>query len=260
MAYSKPSDCANVSAVGNEDWREVDHAFYTKDQMLAVKATHVPAVTTWDKAAEGGVKLVRLFFDIGSGYKFGPISETKLLRRIVFLETVAGIPGIVAGTLRHLRSLRRIENDMGWIQTLLDEAENERMHLLVFREVQQPSMFMKATVAISQLVAWNAFFAFYLVSPSACHRFVGYIEEEAVHTYTTAIEALRSGNLPTWTNKPCPQSGIEYWGLPQNATMEDLLLAVRADEAHHRDVNHSFADLQEDEPNPFLPRKLKSTP
>ena len=34
--------------------------------------------------------------------------------------------------LRHMRSLRTMERDHGWIHTLLEEAENERMHLLTF--------------------------------------------------------------------------------------------------------------------------------
>ena len=46
----------------------------------------------------------------------------KWLLRIVFLETVAGVPGMVAGMLRHMRSLRRMERDRGWIHTLLEEA------------------------------------------------------------------------------------------------------------------------------------------
>jgi hypothetical protein len=228
--------------------------------MENVQQTHVVPKYRWDKAAFAGTKLVRLFFDIGSGYSFGPITEKKLLRRIVFLETVAGIPGMVAGSLRHLKSLRRIEKDMGWIQTLLDEAENERMHLLVFQEISRPSLLMRATVTVSQMIAWNAFFAFYMVAPSACHRFVGYVEEEAVHTYTTAIELLEKGGLPDWVDMPCPAAGIEYWRLPKDAQMLDLLKAVRADEAHHRDVNHMFADLKETDPNPIHKRIVPATP
>jgi hypothetical protein len=98
---------------------------------------------------------VRFFFDIGSGYAFGAINEKKLLRRIIFLETVAGIPGMVAGSIRHLRSLRRIQRDMGWIHTLLEEAENERMHLLAFKQVltKEPGILMKSTVWVSQVLS-----------------------------------------------------------------------------------------------------------
>lgn len=248
--------------IGNEEWRNVpdgDH-WYSKVEVESVQQTHLEPRTGWDKAAYSGVRLIRLFFDVGSGYAFGPVTEKKLLRRIVFLETVAGVPGMVAASLRHLKSLRRIQADQGWIQTLLDEAENERMHLMVFKELANPGLLMRSTVAVSQLIAWNAFFGFYLISPSACHRFVGFIEEEAVHTYTGAIELLRAGKLPQFENMSCPQSGIEYWGLDKDAKMLDLLLAVRADEAHHRDVNHALASIKETDPNPFLPRDLKKTP
>jgi hypothetical protein len=51
--------------------------------------------------------------ELDSGYSFGPINEHKFLRRVIFLETVAGIPGMVAGALRHLNSLRNMKRDNG---------------------------------------------------------------------------------------------------------------------------------------------------
>lgn len=45
----------------------------------------------------------------------------------VLSPLAAGVPGMVAGMLRHLHSLRRMERDHGWIHTMLEEAENERM-------------------------------------------------------------------------------------------------------------------------------------
>ena len=72
-------------------------------------------------------RAIRFNFDWMSGYSFGKLTESKALTRIVFLETVAGVPGSVAGTLRHLASLRRMRRDGGWINTLMAEAENERM-------------------------------------------------------------------------------------------------------------------------------------
>jgi hypothetical protein len=43
-----------------------------------------------------------------------------------------------AGMIRHLRSLRTMKRDHGWIPTLLEEAENERMHLMTFIKIKQP--------------------------------------------------------------------------------------------------------------------------
>ena len=65
------------------------------------------------------------------------------------------------------------------IHTLLAEAENERMHLLSFITIRQAGLFMRLTILLAQGVMWNAFFLSYLISPKACHRFVGYLEEEA---------------------------------------------------------------------------------
>jgi hypothetical protein len=35
----------------------------------------------------------------------------------------------------------------------------------------------------------NLYLASYILSPKSCHSFVGYLEEEAVKTYTRAIKA-----------------------------------------------------------------------
>eukprot|EP01015_Nassula_variabilis_P000586 TRINITY_DN1030_c0_g1_i1.p1 TRINITY_DN1030_c0_g1~~TRINITY_DN1030_c0_g1_i1.p1 ORF type:complete len:118 (+),score=26.11 TRINITY_DN1030_c0_g1_i1:2-355(+) len=88
----------------------------------------------------------------------------------------------------------------------------------------------------------------YLISSSCAHRFVGYLEEEAVKTYTHCIKELDEGKLPHWTNLNAPQDAIKYWGLDQNAKFRDVLIAVRADECMHREVNHHFADINPESP------------
>ena len=93
---------------------------------------------------------MRRMFDLVTGY--GPdMNMKKWLRRIVFLETVAGVPGMVGGMLRHLRSLRSMKRDHGWIHTLLEEAENERMHLLTFLQLRQPGILFRSTVILTQV-------------------------------------------------------------------------------------------------------------
>lgn len=62
-------------------------------------------------------------------------------------------------------------------------------------------------------------------------------QEEAVKTYTRAIDDLRSGKLPAWERLRAPEIAINYWRLPEDATMVDVLLAVRADERSHEYVN-----------------------
>ena len=41
-----------------------------------------------------------------------------------------------------------------------------------------------------------------------------------------------------------PAEAIEYYGLdPATATMRDVIVSVRADEAVHRSVNHHFSNI-----------------
>lgn len=67
-----------------------------------------------------------------------PLTESQWLIRFLFLESIAGVPGMVAGMLRHLHSMRRLKRDNGWIETLLEESYNERMHLLTFMKMCEP--------------------------------------------------------------------------------------------------------------------------
>lgn len=57
---------------------------------------------------------------------------------------------MVAGMLRHLRSLRSMKRDNGWIETLLEESYNERMHLLTFMKMCEPGWFMKLMILGAQ--------------------------------------------------------------------------------------------------------------
>ena len=159
--------------------------------------------------------------------------------RAVVLETVAAVPGMVGGALVHLKSLRSMKDDSGWIHTLLDEAENERMHLMTFIEIAKPSRLERWMVMLTQGVFYNLFFLLYLVSSRTAHRLVGYFEEEAVYSYTEYLAGIDSGK---YDNVPAPQIAINYWMLAPNARLRDVILVIRADEAGHRDVNHDFAN------------------
>lgn len=46
------------------------------------------------------------------------------------------------------------------------------------------------------------------------HRFVGYLEETAVHTYTNIVEMTNTPGTKlhtAWKDVPAPQIAIEYW-------------------------------------------------
>ncbi|KAI9137467.1 alternative oxidase-domain-containing protein [Paraphysoderma sedebokerense] len=184
-----------------------------------------------DKFALGMVKTMRKPTDW--------FFKTKYIHRAVMLETVAAVPGMVGAVLRHLRSLRTLRHDGGWIYHLLHEAENERMHLMTFMKITKPNIWERALVTSVQGVFFNAFFLLYLVSPKTAHRVVGYLEEEAVISYTHFLKEIDAGRIQ---NTPAPDIAKEYWNLEPTATLRDVVLAIRADEAAHRDTNHHFSD------------------
>ncbi|XP_037487037.1 ubiquinol oxidase 1a, mitochondrial-like [Triticum dicoccoides] len=215
---------------------------YTADTSIDLTKHHVPN-TMLDKIAYYTVKSLRFPTDIFFQRRYGC--------RAMMLETVAAVPGMVGGMLLHLRSLRRFEQSGGWIRALLEEAENERMHLMTFMEVAQPRWYERALVIAVQGVFFNAYFFGYLISPKFAHRVVGYLEEEAVHSYTEFLKDLDDGKID---NVPAPAIAIDYWRLPANATLKDVVTVVRADEAHHRDVNHFASDVY------YQGMQLKATP
>ena len=160
--------------------------------------------------------------------------------RAVVLETVAGVPGMVAGMWQHLRSLRNMQPDeRGWIKTLLEEAENERMHLMIFIEIANPNWFERMLVLFAQFVFWHFYFILYVFFPKTAHRMVGYFEDQAVISYTHYLEEIDAGHTP---NTPAPKIAINYYNLKPDATLRDVVIAVRADEAGHADVNHGMAN------------------
>ncbi len=185
-----------------------------------------------DHVALKFTKLLRLVADIFFKKKYG--------HRAVVLETVAAVPGMVAGMLIHLKSLRKMEDDRGWIKLLLEEAENERMHLMTFIQVAKPTSLERFIIIAAQLVFIVMYSIIYLVSQRTAHRIVGYFEEEAVFSYTDYLNELESGRIK---DQPAPKIAIDYWNLPLHSTLKDVVRVVRDDEAGHRDVNHSFANL-----------------
>ena len=146
---------------------------------------------------------------------------------------------MVGATINHLTALRRMRDDDGWIRTLMEEAENERMHLMTFVQIAQPNLFERLVIIGVQWIFYVGFFLLYLASSRTAHRVVGYFEEEAVISYTLYLKEIDEGRSP---NVEAPAIARHYWKMADNATLRDVVLVVRADEAHHRDVNHGFAN------------------
>lgn len=202
---------------------------------------------TVHRTPENASDRVALFFTKAMRFVADTFFARRYGHRAVVLETVAAVPGMVGGLLQHLKALRHIRDDRGFVKELLDEAENERMHLMTFIEVAQPTRLERIIVMAAQLVFYNFYFWLYLFAPKTAHRVVGYFEEEAVISYKAYLAEIDAGRLD---NPPAPKIAIEYWNLPATARLRDVVEKVRDDEAGHRDKNHAFADRLEEGKHP----------
>ena len=192
---------------------------------------HTPPESFSDSFALFITKSLRFFADTLFRKRYG--------HRAVVLETVAGVPGMVAGVVHHMRSLRNMKDDNGMIKELLDEAENERMHLMTFIEIAKPSRIERFLILLAQISFGIFYTLLYIFFKKTAHRMIGYFEEEAVMSYSEYLAEIDNGKI---LNRPAPKIAIDYWNLGSDATLRDVVIAVRADEAGHRDKNHEFAD------------------
>ena len=160
--------------------------------------------------------------------------------RAVVLETIAGVPGMVAGMWMHLTSLRQMKTGYGpMIRELLAEAENERMHLMFFIEITKPNVFERWLVLFAQAIFWIFYFILYVFFPKTAHRMIHYFEEEAVKSYTEYLKMVESGEVE---NIPAPQLAIDYYKMKKTAKLSDLIKKVRRDEMKHSKVNWDYSN------------------
>tara|TARA_B100000214_G_C23815002_1_gene556850 strand:- start:95 stop:736 length:642 start_codon:yes stop_codon:yes gene_type:complete len=200
------------------------------------------------------------FFALSMTKFFRFIADTFFAKRYghraVVLETIAGVPGMVAGMLIHLRSLRKMQTGYGsQIREMLAEAENERMHLMFFIEIAKPNAFERFLVIAAQAIFMAFYLFMYICFPKTSHRMIGYFEDEAVKSYTEYLDLVENGTV---MNIRAPRIAIEYYNLKKDARLSDLIISVRADEMHHAEVNHDYAnDLQSKSSNKEINEDLK---
>ena len=195
-------------------------------------------------------------FNAITGYKEENPTTKSIEWRLIVLESFAGVPGFLAAAFRHFYSLRTLKKNEPFIFTLLEEANNERMHLLVCLKQFNASLPTRLLVMSAQFTMVPFLMLVYALHPPAMHRFVGHLEETAVHTYANIIHNIETPgtNLHRdWAGLAAPKMAIDYWQLPPDADWLLVMKHVLADEAHHRDVNHGIASLGSDpQENPFL--------
>ncbi len=190
-------------------------------------------MTQTDYFAKSMTKFFRFFADTFFAKRYG--------HRAVVLETVAGVPGMIAGMLVHLKSLRTHKRGYGpIIRRLLAEAENERMHLMFFIEIVEPSKLERGLIILAQFLFWHFYLIMYLISPRTAHMMTHYFEEEAVKSYTEYLSLIESGQIE---NVPAPTLAVEYYGLDADANLSTMIEHIRADEAHHSKVNLEYANV-----------------
>lgn len=206
-----------------EDLESLGTPYHYEPKLISDRIAHVTV-----KVLE---KFMYLFF------------REKYDHHAVCLETVAAVPGMVAAAHRHFRSLRTMKRDHGWIAPLTEEAENERLHLLIWMQHTQPTFIERMFVGVAQAAFVTFYTGFYVVSPRTAHRAVGYLEEAAHQAYNDFLEAIDEGKIP---NVPALKIAKNYYHLPDDAMLRDVVLHVRGDECMHRDFNHHLSDLIHD--------------
>ena len=185
-----------------------------------------------DMFASSMTKFFRFIADTFFAKRYG--------HRAVVLETIAGVPGMIAGVWMHFKSLRKMKSGYGpQIREMLAEAENERMHLMFFIEIAKPNFFERSIVLMSQILFGLFYFFIYVFFTRTAHRMIGYFEDEAVKSYTEYLEIVESGKVE---NIPAPALAIQYYKIGSDSKLSDLIRCVRADEEHHSETNHCYAD------------------
>lgn len=245
----------------DHSWRQQNHIWTeeeVRDRMKTADKKHVPQ-TTSDTVLSKMVHVAYHTFNFMTGYDHADPPTSAIGYRLIILESVAGVPGMLGGMFRHFKSLRSLERDHGFIFTLLEEAENERMHLIVCMSFFEAGPVTRFIVQAGQVGLTPFLAGLYVVRPQLLHRFVGYLEETAVHTYTNIVQMTQTPGTKlhtAWKDTPAPQAAIDYWQLPQDAMWVDCLKRMLADESHHRDVNHAMASMSAEQmfgqANPFI--------
>lgn len=185
-----------------------------------------------NKVARSMTLFFRFFADLFFKQRYG--------HRALVLETVAGVPGMVGGMLTHLKSLRRLQKGNGTkIHELLEEAENERKHLMFFMEVVQPSTIERILIIIVQFIFWHYYLLMYMLFPRMAHLMTAHFEEEAVRSYTSYLDLINKGKIK---NPPAPQIAIDYYDLRSDATLYDMVYYIREDEKNHARVNRRYSN------------------
>lgn len=110
---------------------------------------------------------------------------------------------------------------------------------MFFIEIAKPNYFERFIVLCSQIIFGLFYLFMYVFFTRTAHRMIGYFEDEAVKSYTEYLDLVESGKVE---NIQAPELAINYYKLGSDAKLTDLIRCVRADEEHHSETNHNYAD------------------
>jgi hypothetical protein len=161
--------------LADHSWRQVNHIWTEEELAYVIKTAHkkFEPKTLSDRLASGFMRM--LYHSFNYITRYNPVDPTakSIEWRLIILESFAGVPGFLAAGFRHFYSLRTLQRDHGAIYTFLEEAENERMHLLTCLKMFEASYVTRGLVITAQLTMTPLLMAVYAVHPPMVHRFVG---------------------------------------------------------------------------------------
>mmetsp|Transcript_7660 Transcript_7660/g.28840 ORF Transcript_7660/g.28840 Transcript_7660/m.28840 type:complete len:333 (-) Transcript_7660:122-1120(-) len=264
LSTAGKKDVKDTSEAGIADhsWRQQNHIWTDAEikQCIASRDQHHAPVSFSDHVMKNIMGGLYHAFNFVTWYQPNDPTPSSIEWRLIILESIAGVPGFIAAAFRHFYSLRSLQRDHGFIYTFLEEAENERMHLLVCLKMFDASWMTRALVISAQIVMTPVLITTYFIKPTAMHRFVGYLEETAIGTYSNIVEKAETPGTKlhtAWNELPAPDIAKSYWNLSRDATWVTCLKHMLADEAHHRDVNHTIASLPKGAENPFIKEHME---
>merc|ERR1711924_285408 len=158
-------------------WRQTNH-IWSNDELDKVSIEKHEPVTVSGHVMKLIMNVLYHGFNFVTGYDPVDPSPRSVAWRLIILESFAGVPGFVAAGFRHFYSLRTLKRDHGAIYTFLEEAENERMHLLVCLNMFEASPITRALCVAAQFGMTPFLALTYAVHPGSMHRFVGSLRRQ----------------------------------------------------------------------------------
>merc|ERR550514_1961097 len=125
LTRAAPRCLSTKAGDADHSWRQQNHIWTeaeVADRMATHQQKHLPQNVA-DSVLQKMVRVAYHAFNFVTGYDHADPPTSSIGYRLIILESVAGVPGMLGGMFRHFRSLRQLERDHGFIFTLLEEAE-----------------------------------------------------------------------------------------------------------------------------------------